>query len=375
MPPLFALFFLNLGVIGVTLRRTNAARDKILLFGPLLDGIHRLDGWLATGNLRSEHLVAAARAVQDERPTNRKLRRAVRLLELHTQGMAFEVFNILTLWELRFVPLTERLLLGKKAEIRGALLALTDLEALASLACPMAEQSDFILPTATFADRPCISGNGVGHPLIEANRVVRNPVEIGSETVTLVVTGSNMAGKSTYLKAVAINVLLAQAGGPVCAQSFRWTPVELYSDLNVRDSLDDGKSYFQVEVERVADVLRASKRTPFVLAILDELFRGTNSDERLALSRAILRHLRDTGALAIVATHDNALTHLAERDAESGMRNVHFEETVTDAAMTFDYALREGPARTRNAIRVLEITGYPEEIIRRARSEAGEDVR
>ncbi len=108
-----------------------------------------------------------------------------------------------------------------------------------------------------------------------------------------------------------------------------------------------------------------------LLAVFDELFRGTNADERVALSRSIFRHVRDSGALLLVATHDNALTELVTKDKERGMANAHLREDVSDGEMIFDYRIRPGPATTRNAIRVLEFGGYPEEITRTAQEELG----
>lgn len=371
---LILTFMLNLFVIGLYLKRLTAARDRVLLFGSLLDALLALDGIFDGAGFDRLSLQKIQAALAEQRPVNRGIRRYIRLLEVHGYGMFFEVLNVLTLWELRFVPFAERLLHTHRHVLERGIGALAETEALLSLACPLAEHSTFTLPEPLREEKPFLEIEGVGHPLIEDGSVVRNDFQIGGETTVAIVTGSNMAGKSTFLKSVAVNVLLASAGGPVSAKSLRWTPVSLYSDLNVRDSLDDGKSYFQVEVERVRDVIRASETNPFLFAIFDELFRGTNSDERLALCRSILRYLRGTGMLLVVATHDNAVTSLVTEENELGMMNCHFEEQVSDGRMTFDYRLRSGPARTRNAIRVLEMTGYPEPIVKQARAEAGFEV-
>ena len=125
-----------------------------------------------------------------------------------------------------------------------------------------------------------IHAEEIGHPLLDPSRRVMNPVSLGEGANVLIVTGSNMSGKSTYLKSVGTNLVLAGMGGPACARGFRWTPLALHSDVNVRDSLEDGKSYFQVEVERVHRVIEAAAKSPKLLAIFDELFRGTNSEAR-----------------------------------------------------------------------------------------------
>jgi DNA mismatch repair ATPase MutS len=301
------------------------------------------------------------------RPHVRRLRRLVRLLELHDYGPLFEILNTLTLWELRFLPFASSLVERHRELLLRSAGALGDAEAFLCLSQPLAEQEGFELPEILGGNKPSVEAAEVGHPLLDHTLAVRNPVCLGRGCNVLIVTGSNMAGKSTYLKSVAVNLVLAGMGGPVCARGFRWTPMALYSDINVRDSLDDGKSYFQVEVERVLEILAASRECPMVLAVFDELFRGTNSAERIALARAILRHLRSAGVLCLVATHDLSLTEMVTEDGEPGMENRHFRETVEDGEMRFDYRLRDGPATTRNAIRLLESYGYPPEIIREAR--------
>jgi DNA mismatch repair ATPase MutS len=282
----------------------------------------------------------------------------------------FELVNFLTLWELRVLPAAAAAFEGSREPLERAAGALAEAEAFLCLSLPLVEQPDFEMPLVLDGDRPRLEAEELGHPLLEPAVAVRNAIALGDPVRILIVTGSNMAGKSTYLKSAATNVILGGMGAPVCARGFRWTPVALRTDVNVRDSLDDGKSYFQVEVERVRDAVVAARESPFVLAVFDEVFRGTNSVERLALARAILRWLRDTGALGLVATHDQALTRLVTEDAEPGMDNRHFQESIEGSEMRFDYRLREGPATTRNAIRLVEVTGFPPEIVREAREGA-----
>lgn len=366
-PPLLLLVVCNMAIIGINVKYSNPARDRLLLFRPLLQGLVAFHSSLERASFEAAEWQRIAGTFCALRPTAKQLLRVLSFLALHSYGVLFEIFNVLTLWELRWIPIGERVLESHRRELEHALGALGESEALLSLACPLAEQDGFCLPEPLESDRPSLSAEALGHPSIESDSVVRNPLQLNSERNVWIITGSNMAGKSTYLKAVGVNLVLAGAGGPVSAQSFRWTPLTLYSDVNVRDSLDEHKSYFQVEVERVLHIVHAANAKPMVFAIFDELFRGTNSEERYAISRAILRYLRSCGALVIAATHDLALTKLVEEDNEPGMENRHLREKVSGRAMTFDYRLREGPAPTRNAIRVLEASGYPEELTKEAR--------
>lgn len=364
-------FVVNIVTLGMRLKALNVERVRIGLLAPLVDAWLRLGRILGAETRWSGEWDGIRGVLEEARPALEKLRRRIALLELHEFGLLLELLNFLTLWELRILPRASSLIERNRDRLQRAVGALGEAEALACLSLPLAEAPDFEIPEPLARERPFLGADEVGHPLIDPAISVRNPVSLGEEANVLIVTGSNMAGKSTYLKAVGANLVLAGAGGPVCARGFRWTPLAIDSDVNVRDSLDDGKSYFQVEVERVRRAVVEASADPFVLVLFDELFRGTNSTERRAAARAIARFLRSTGALAIIATHDHEITRLVTDDGERGMENRHFRESIEGGEMRFDYRLREGPSVTRNAIRVLEASGYPEEIVREARAEAG----
>jgi DNA mismatch repair ATPase MutS len=365
------LVVLSLITIGLHTREGNRARARHSVLHHLLGGFIALEDALHRSAVEAPEWRGVIAALAAVRPAAHRLRRQARLLGFHDYGIFFEVVNALTLWELRILPHADGLLERKKDLLAKAAGALGEAEALVALALPLAERPDFALPEVVAGEEPVLEATELGHPLIAPEAAVRNPLSLGRAMRVLVVTGANMAGKSTYLKSVGVNLILASIGGPVCARGFRFTPLDLHADINVRDSLADGKSYFQVEVERVRRALEAAARSPRVLAVFDELFRGTNSEERTAIARSVVRFLASTGALAIVATHDLQLTTLAAGPGSDGaaIQNRHFRETVEEGRMRFDYRLREGPAPTRNAIRVLEASGYPETIVSEARRE------
>lgn len=168
-----------------------------------------------------------------------------------------------------------------------------------------------------------------------------------------------MSGKSTFLRTVGINVCLAQAGAPVCAERFEWTWARLHGCLRVTDSIEEGLSHFYAEVKRLKALLKAAelRNAPPVLFLIDEIFRGTNNRERLIGSRAYVSALSATTALGLVTTHD---LELAELDAHiPQLTNVHFEEEIEDGRLTFDYRLRPGPCPTTNALRIMALEGLP----------------
>lgn len=239
--------------------------------------------------------------------------------------------------------------------------ALAEFEAFASLGAFAFEHSGYAFPT--FEETPVFDAKGLGHPLIDGDKRVGNDVLIEGRGYALVVTGSNMSGKSTLLRSIGTNVVLANAGAPVAATSLRLGYLRVATSMRVSDSLEEGTSRFYAELKklkRVLDLARQSSanpdREPALLFLLDEILHGTNTRERLIGARALLEELLSLGALGAVSTHDLALGEL-ESDHPGRVRNVHFEEQVEDEKMTFDYRLREGVVQSSNALRLMKIVG------------------
>jgi DNA mismatch repair ATPase MutS len=194
------------------------------------------------------------------------------------------------------------------------------------------------------------------HPLLPREVRVGNDISLPGPGSALVVTGSNMAGKSTLLRALGLNVALALAGGPVCARSFRVPRVRLRASMRAEDSLQRGASYFHAELQKLRMVIEDAEQSPPVLFLLDELLRGTNQRARQVGARAVLLHLLQRSAMGLVATHDLGLSAL-EREQPERVHNVHFTDVAIDGEMRFDYALRPGVVRTSNALRLLAMAG------------------
>ncbi len=199
----------------------------------------------------------------------------------------------------------------------------------------------------------------LGHPLLRHEQRVSNDFDLQAVGQLFLVTGSNMSGKSTFLRTIGINVCLAQAGGPVCADTWEWSWVRIHSCLRVGDSLEEGLSYFYAEVKRLKGILLAvgnGEQAP-VLYLIDEIFKGTNNRERLLGSEAYIRELTTGHGLGLVTTHDLELARL--EDELPGITNVHFQETVGEKELKFDYHLRPGPCPTTNALRIMAMEGLP----------------
>jgi hypothetical protein len=240
--------------------------------------------------------------------------------------------------------------------VRGWLDALGEVEALASLAGFAFEHPDFAWPE--LATGPVVEARGLAHPLLPDGRRVGNDVTLAAAGHALVVTGSNMSGKSTLLRAVGVNAVLAFAGAPVCASALRIGAARVATSMRVVDSLEEGVSHFYAELrglKRVLDLVQEPDRPP-VLFLLDEILHGTNSRERVLGACAVVRVLVEGGALGAVSTHDLGITAL-ERELGGRVENVHFEEQVVGDTMTFDYVLRSGIVQSSNALRLMRAVG------------------
>ncbi len=239
--------------------------------------------------------------------------------------------------------------------------ALAELEALASLAGFAFERPDHTFPE--LVPEPTFEAEALGHPLIEAGKRVANDVTLAGPGHALVVTGSNMSGKSTLLRAIGVNAVLANAGAPVCAKKLRLGRLKVATSMRVSDSLEEGTSRFYAELKKLKLVLDLAKTAHAkdaaegtVLFLLDEILHGTNTRERLIGARAIMKELLARRAMGAVSTHDLGLGDL-EGEMPEQVKNVHFEEQVKGEEMTFDYRLRPGIVQSSNALRLMKIVG------------------
>jgi DNA mismatch repair ATPase MutS len=202
----------------------------------------------------------------------------------------------------------------------------------------------------------------LGHPLIPHDERVYNDYAVTELGTIALITGSNMAGKSSFLRTIGINLCLAYMGGPVVADSLQTTLFRVYSSIQIHDSLADGFSFFYAEVRRLQALLAAWRQEDErpLCFLIDEIFRGTNNRERLIGSRSYIRALAGGHGIGFIATHDLELVQLA--DELPGIKNFHFRDAVVNGRMVFDYKLHPGPCPTTNALKIMELAGLPVEI-------------
>ncbi len=206
-----------------------------------------------------------------------------------------------------------------------------------------------------FSDKKTIQAENLGHPLILRQVRVDNPFEINHRQF-LIVTGANMAGKSTYLRTVGVNLILGMCGAPVCATKFSFKPVEIYTSIRTSDSLQKNESYFYSELKRLKAIIDELKSGKELFIILDEILKGTNSKDKHAGSEALLKQLIRYNAIGIVATHDVALGILQESFPDN-ILNRCFEVDIDGDRLTFDYKLREGVSKNMNATLLMREMG------------------
>ncbi|HET7586318.1 MAG TPA: hypothetical protein VFK13_15505 [Gemmatimonadaceae bacterium] len=306
-----------------------------------------------------------AELVVDGEPAHRQARQLEQLAtmaEVRLSPMLYLPVQLLTMWDFHVVHRLERWQRRSGTRARRWLDAVGEAEALSALATVSHDH-----PSWCFAelvdDARTVEARALGHPLLSPRDRVDNDVTVGPPGSFLFITGSNMSGKSTLLRAIGANVVLALAGGPSCAERLRLPVVRVATSMRVQDSLERGVSFFMAELERLKLVVEGARSAaadgPPVLYLLDEMLQGTNTAERRIAARMVIRALLESGAIGAVTSHDLALVDEAPLD--SAARAVHFTEQVVETPagpkMTFDYRLRPGVATSRNALALVRAMG------------------
>ncbi len=301
---------------------------------------------------------------RDEQKPSRFLKKILRIASAaSSQGseLIWLVFNGVVPWDMYFAMKLHHYKKDLEPKLTAWLDRFYQLEALNSIANYAWLNPDYLfsVPNDDSSSKPVFSGRDLGHPLLPKGQKVTNDVDISEIGDIYLITGSNMAGKSTFLRTVGINLALCFAGAPVDASFFETAPFRLFSSINVTDSLNEGLSHFYAEVKRLRklmDELRAEHSLP-LFYFVDEIYRGTNNRERLAGSSAFLKEVAGKNGIGLVTTHDLELAGLQETIPT--LTNWHFEETIEEGSMYFDYKLKNGPCSSTNALKIMKNEGLP----------------
>jgi DNA mismatch repair ATPase MutS len=333
-------------ITGTMLKKINVYHDYISRKKNILEKYSTFLRFVAAEKFTATTTEVLSANAREAHLEVTQLASLVRALDARTNSIATLIVNSLLLYDLQCVFRLERWRTTNSLRLPVWLHTITEMEVLNSFSTYAWNNPSFAFATVTSHLR--IEGKALAHPLILENERVVNDVSLGPEPSVLIVTGANMAGKSTFLRTLGVNVVLALNGAPVCAAEFFCPVIHLRSGMRTADSLKDHQSYFYAELNRLKGIMEELRSDKPLLILLDEILKGTNSNDKQAGSMALVKQLIPHPCLAIIATHDLALGDL-EREHPLKVKNYCFEANIENDQLFFDYKLKEGLAQKMNA--------------------------
>jgi MutS-like protein len=356
------VFLAALAVVGIFggIYRTRVLHVVAAVEQPAhdLDVLAEVLHMLEQKKFHCKRLVELQKALETEgTPPSKRIKTLDRLVEMldSRDHLVVRLIGPPLLWATQLTFAIEAWRKTTGPHLREWLTAVGKFEALCSLASYSYEH-----PTDPFPEfveeGPYLEAVGVGHPLIAEAQVIRNDVQLDGERQVLLVSGSNMSGKSTLLRTLGVNAILALAGAPVRAEKLKLSRLKVGASITVTDSLQSGVSRFYAEITRIRQLMDMTNGDAALLFLMDELLHGTNSHDRKIGAEAIVRKLVEDGAIGLVTTHDLAIAHI-EDELHPRVRNVHFRDHLVDGKMKFDYKLQQGIVEHSNAIELMRSVG------------------
>lgn len=349
---IFVPMLVQLSVVSFHLKKLLSHSKEVSERAKFLQKYSQLFELAEKQDFQQNHLkTLQQQLINGENTASQSLGRLARIIGNMEQGGSLMglIFNGLFMWSLQYLYRLECWQDSQKEDLKHWFAALAQLDALQSLANLHYNYPSYTFPTLRDASAPFrLEATQLGHPLLPADVCVGNPVSLTQEGQLLLITGANMAGKSTYLRTVGVNLLLGMLGAPVCAASMQFKPIDIYTSMRTQDSLQASESFFYAELKRLqtmVDLLKAGKP---LFIILDEILKGTNSADQHAGAKALIEQLIRRKAVGLVATHDLSLGELAEKYPEH-IRNQCFEIEIINDELKFDYQLRDGLSQNLNA--------------------------
>ncbi len=356
--PFLVMLIVQLGFAYRLSGRVNEVVAGIDRAGGDLSLISRILARMERETFTSPRLMNLRQRLDTEgEPPSKRIAHLNRLIDLleSRRNQFFFPFAALLLWTTQLAFAIERWRSGSGTSIATWIDAVAEFEALGSLAAFSWEHPDHPFPT--IADEgPQVRGVALGHPLLPKDRRIDNDLALDKRTRLLLISGSNMSGKSTMLRTVGTNTVLALAGAPVCAKSMTVSPMHIGASIQINDSLQEGSSRFYAEISRLKQIVELARGSVPLLFLLDEILHGTNSHDRRIGAEAVIRSLIALGAVGLVTTHDLALARITEHP-ELHAENVHFEDHMEDGRMAFDYRMRPGVVEKSNALALMRAVG------------------
>ena len=356
----FWTFFIILGLASLQAKRVGFLHEQISAIGADIARSSEIFKTIENAEFNSAILKDLQRQIHTEQGKasvfSKQLSRYINNLDQRYNVFGYIIMNGLFIWDWRQLNNIDKWLSKHQDHIEEWKSAIANYDALCALASFSFNFPQFNYPTYEADSEYIVEAVNAGHPMIQADRCVRNDIKLLKEKSFFIITGANMAGKSTYLRTVAVNYLLAEIGAPVFADSMKFTPTHLYTGLRVADSLNDGASYFFAELKRLETMVKRAESGEKMLVILDEILRGTNSIDKQKGSLGLIKKLIHLPVGGIIATHDLAVGTLADAFPDK-VQNFRFEAETNDDELTFSYHLQPGVAQNTNAFFLMKKMG------------------
>jgi hypothetical protein len=342
-------------IYGITVKKINAYHQTIGKKHNYLSGYQKVLELILKEDFDNASLKSFKANAEEAHIAFSKLKKLTGMFDYRLNGLFGPAMNSFFLYDFHCIHALEKWKKEHHEQVSQWLYTCEYLDGLNSLAGFAFNNPKFIFPVIS-EGKPRIYFKSLGHPLIPESRRITNDFELGSSQNLMIVTGANMAGKSTFLRAVGLNALLAQIGCPVCAIHGEASTLDIYSSMRTSDSLKDQTSYFHAELKRLKLIIDSARNGTPLLILIDEMLKGTNSDDKLSGSIAMVEELKDLNCASIIATHDLALgdTELKYPDK---ICNFCFESLIENNDVTFDYKMRQGKATNKNATFLMKKMG------------------
>lgn len=286
----------------------------------------------------------------------KELAALINKLNYHLNMIIGFILNLFFLWDIRQVIAIENWKRQNTESLEAAFDVIAEFESLISLAGLTINYPEWSFPQIDDKPSYTLIATALAHPLIDASKRIENDYELNDTFKIDIITGSNMAGKSTFLRTIGINTVLALCGAPVCAKTMQLSVITMISYMRIKDSLNESTSTFKAELDRLQMLLAAVENEPKIFFLIDEMLRGTNSVDKYLGSKAVIEQLIRKNAVGMVATHDLQIAHL-ETKYPDYVRNFYFDIQVKDGEMLFDYKIKHGECKTFNASLLLKQIG------------------
>ncbi|BAX82253.1 MutS-related protein [Labilibaculum antarcticum] len=366
--PITIMILANIGIHYFNRKKVSKEHEQTSKRGEMLKTYSYIIEQFERGNWESEKLNELKTTLAtDDQPTAKKINQLTRLIELLDQRLNLVVqflFNLLFFYELHILFRIDRWKEKYGHDIEKWFDAISEIEAISSLANLSFNHEDWAFPKISEKHFE-LELKEAGHPLIDQKARVNNDYQLNGPGTVHIVTGSNMAGKSTFLRTVGVNIVLALSGAPVCAKEMKVSNVEVNTSMRIKDSIEDNESSFYAELKRIQQVIEKVNKKEKTLLLLDEILRGTNSKDKHTGSRALIKQLVKHDAVAMVATHDLELSIL-EEELPGQVENRFFDIKIDGDQLYFDYKVQKGFCKTFNAPILMRKMGIDLEILKEA---------